>query len=438
MPRDAHAGWAAPADRPDPVAVLLAQDDRRSPDLLPVRHGRMSVSAFTFYRGAAAIMAGDLSATPSSGMGAQLCGDAHLSNLGVFASPERQLVFDLNDFDETLPGPWEWDLKRLVTSFVIAARDNGFLPSHEVDSARACAATYRQALRSFGRSGVLETWYAHVDAEDAVDVLARRGKARKAADEALAKARSRTSATALRKLSETHEGRLRFVDQSPLVVPLRSLEGLGDPADVEERLRAFLDEYRESLSDDRRHLLGQYEVVDIAHKVVGVGSVGTRAFIVLLTGRDTDDALVLQFKEASASVLEPYLGPSAYSTAGERVVRGQRLMQAASDIFLGSSTAADGRDYYWRQLRDMKGSADVAAMSPGALRAYAGLCGWSLARAHARSGDCVAIAAYLGKGESFDEAVAQFARAYADQNAADFGLHQQAVEDGRIQVRPGV
>lgn len=436
VPRDAMAELPPDRARPDPVELLAAQDAMRSPDLVPVRHGRMAVSAFTFYRGAAAIMASDLARTPSSGLGVQLCGDAHLSNLGVFASPERQLLFDLNDFDETLPGPWEWDLKRLATSFVIAARDNEFSSSQAGDAARTCARAYREAMRSFARSGVLETWYARANADEVAAVLSDRAsqKVRATTEKGLAKARRRTSVSVLRKLTEVHDGQVRFVDQSPLVVPLRALQGLGAPEEVRERLQGFYGQYLDSLADDHRYLLGQYRVLDIAHKVVGVGSVGTRAFMMLLTGRSEDDPVVLQFKEASTSVLEPYLGPSEYSSPGERVVRGQRMMQAASDIFLGWSSADDGRHYYWRQLRDMKGSAEVATMRPRELRAYAGLCGWSLARAHARSGDCVPIAAYLGKSSVGDEAIVAFSQTYADQNKSDFAAHQQAITDGRVQT----
>ena len=358
----------------------------------------------------------------------------------MFASPERQLLFDLNDFDETLPGPWEWDLKRLATSFVIAGRDNGFSSSQADDAARTCGRAYREAMRSFADGGVLEVWYARANADEVAAVLAASAskKARDAARKALSKARRRTSVSVLRKLTERHDGRLRFVDRAPLVVPLRSIEGLGGPDEVQQRVRDFYRKYLDTLADDHRHLLRQYRVVDIAHKVVGVGSVGTRAFIVLLTGRNDDDPLVLQFKEASTSVLEPYLAPTAYATPGERVVRGQRMMQAASDVFLGWSSADDGRHYYWRQLRDMKGSAEVAVMTPRELRAYAGLCGWSLARAHARSGEGVAVAAYLGKGTSFDDAIASFSSAYADQNDADFAAHRQAVADGRLAARTGV
>jgi uncharacterized protein (DUF2252 family) len=437
VPRQDQRDWAPSPGRADPVGLLLAQDETRSPDLVPVRHGRMSASAFTFYRGAAAIMAADLATTPSTGLRVQLCGDAHLSNLGAFASPERRLLFDLNDFDETLPGPWEWDLKRLSTSFVIAARDNGFSRSQAKESSRTVARAYRRAMRSFAGSGVLETWYARADAEEVAAVLsAGAGRtAKKATEKALAKARSRTSLHVLEKLTETVDGRVRFMDQSPLVVPLRCIGGLGDPAELEERVRSFFGRYRESLADPHRWLLDGYRMVDIAHKVVGVGSVGTRAFIALLLGRSTGDPLVLQFKEATTSVLEPHLGRSAYASSGERVVQGQRLMQAASDVFLGWTTADDGRHYYWRQLKDMKGSAEIAAMSPRALRDYAGMCGWSLARAHARSGDCVAIAAYLGGGSTFDEAVTAFSVSYADQNEADYAAHQQAVADGRVPVR---
>ena len=441
VPRAANATWVPPAGRPDPVVLLVDEDVTRSPDLVPIRHGRMASSAFAFYRGAAVIMAADLATTPSSGLRTQLCGDAHLSNFGVFASPERRLVFDLNDFDETLPGPWEWDLKRLATSFVIAGRDNGFGARQCADAARSCASSYRNAMRSFAKAGVLDTWYAQIDVDEIARAVAERAprKASRAMDRAVEKARSRTSTRAVRKFATVIDGKLRLVDDPPLIVSLETIAGPDHADELRERVTRFFDHYRESLPDDRRHLLAQFRVADIAHKVVGVGSVGTRAFIVLLTGRGEADPLVLQFKEASASALEPYAGPSPYEEPGQRVVEGQRLMQTSSDLFLGwSASESDGRHYYWRQLMDMKGSSDVGALSPRGLGAYAQMCGWTLARAHARSGSPVAIGAYLGRKPVVDDAIAAFASAYADQNALDYAAHAQAIADGRVAVRVGV
>lgn len=441
-PRGSHAGWAPPAGRADPVALLLAQDAAREADLVPIRHQRMSVSAFTFFRGAAAVMAADLATTPTSGLRAQLCGDAHLANFGVFASPERRLLFDLNDFDETLPGPWEWDVKRLATSFVVASRDNGFPADRCAAAAQRVVSTYRKAMRSFARAGVLETWYARTEAEDIdriVDRRVARPAARAQVDRQLAKARARTSARAVRKLARVVDGRLRVVDDPPLVVPLETIAGPEHAEVLHERIREVWDDYLTSLSDDRRTLLERFRVEDVAHKVVGVGSVGMRSLVVLLTGRDVDDPLVLQLKEAGPSVLEPFAGASRYATAGERVVQGQRLLQAASDPFLGWSRGIEpSRHYYWRQLMDMKGSADVAALVPEGMEAYARLCGWTLARAHARSGSPAAIAGYLGRKPAFDEAVTEFALAYADQNAADHEAHARAIADGRVVAAEGV
>lgn len=423
VPRSAHAEWRPPADRRDPVDLLLQEDVDRSPDLVPIRHGRMSTSAFAFLRGGAAIMAADLSTTPNSGLQAQLCGDAHLSNFGVFASPVRQLLFDLNDFDETLPGPWEWDLKRLATSIVIAGRDNGFPRRDLEDATLACKASYRDAMRSFADTGPLETWYAHLNADDVARTATDQGaskKTRARMDEALRKARSKTSTRAVRRFATIVDGRPRIVDDPPLVVSLETIAGPEHAEHLRERVAAVFAAYRDSLPDDRRYLLDQFEVVDIAHKVVGVGSVGKRAFIVLLAGRN-DSVLVLQVKEAAASALDRYLGASAYAVPAQRVVAGQRLMQAASDLFLGwKSSDHDGRHYYRRQLADMKGSADVAAMTPRALGIYGRLCGWTLARAHARSGALEAIAGYLGHKPVLDGAVTAFATAYAEQNDADY------------------
>ena len=439
-----HSGWVPAAGRPDPVALLEEQNATREVDLVPVRHGRMLVSPFTFYRGAAKIMAADLKDTPTAGLEVQLCGDAHLSNFGVFASPERVLLFDLNDFDETLPGPFEYDVKRMAASFTIAARNNGFAKSDARAATVASVTAYREAMGEFAQMGTLDIWYAHLSEEELLRgdqaatsaARARTGKAdRKRAEKAAEKAHSRDSLQALSKLAEVVDGRYRIVSQPPIVVPLRDLapsigrsveemEGL-----IHEQFRA----YRRTLQDDRRKLLERFEVVDMARKVVGVGSVGTRAFIVLLQGRDQGDPLFLQVKEATASVLEDHLPKSRYRQPGERVVQGQRMMQAASDIFLGWTKGAEADRYlYWRQLRDMKGSAVVEAMDPAALTFYAGVCGRTLARAHARSGDPVALAAYLGKKDSFDQSITDFSERYADQNEKDYQSFADAVRQGRL------
>ena len=440
VPRSAHAEWAPTPGRLDPVGLLLEQDATRARDLVPVRHGRMAASAFAFFRGAAAIMAADLASMPSTGLTTQLCGDAHLSNLGVYGSPERRMVFDLNDFDETLPGPFEWDVKRLATSFVIAARDRE-MPDKDARSAvGTCVASYREAMAEFAGMGLLDTWYSHVDMADLeLQLAASAGKAAlRATKKRVEKARAHTSNRVVTKLAEKVDGKLRIRDDPPIVVPLSTIPGL-DPERIAADVRTFFAAYIATLPAAHQHLIDQYEIVDIAQKVVGVGSVGTRAFIVLLLGRTDDDPLVLQFKEAGASVLERWLGPSAATTGGERVVEGQRLTQAVSDIFLGWATSpTDGRSYYWRQLHDMKGSADLETISARGLTAYARLCGWSLARAHARAGSPVAMSAYLGKSTAFDEAITAFAFAYADQNDQDFAAHAQAIATGRVEARTGV
>lgn len=395
----------------------------------------MATSAFAFYRGGAAIMAADLASVPSTGLVVQICGDAHLSNLGVFATPERQLLFDLNDFDETLPGPWEWDLKRLAASFTIAARSNGVGKRDDSEAARACAEAYRTAMADFARSSALDTWYARVNVDETLEQLRQTAPSRavKRTEADVAKARARTSAHAARKLTTVVDGRLRIVDDPPLVMPLSTVV----PDDRVDELRAGISEsyrqYRESLPPGPRHVLEDYEFVDIAHKVVGVGSVGLRAFIGLLQSRRTGEPLMLQMKEATSSVLERHLEPSKYDEPGRRVVEGQRMMQAASDIFLGWSTSViDGRHYYWRQLRDMKSSTEIERLSKKGLTIYARLCGWSLARAHARSGSPVQIAGYLGTSDRFDRAIAEFSRRYAAQNEADFAAHAQAIADGSV------
>jgi uncharacterized protein (DUF2252 family) len=438
VPRRTIAEWEPAPDRPDPVATLVEQDRLRAADLVPIRHARMGVSAFTFYRGAAAIMAADLSEVPTSGFRAQLCGDAHLSNLGVFASPERRLLFDLNDFDETLPGPWEWDVARLAASFTIAAEDDGASGySSRTKPARTCVRSYREAMAGFARMTALDTWYARLDVDEVMATLESYAskKARRQARAQTEKARSRTSLQAARKLTQVVDGRLQIIDDPPLLVPLSRAVTDEHADEAAERIRDSYARYRESLQAGPHQVLADYEFVDIGHKVVGVGSVGLRAFVVVLQSRRTGEPLLLQVKEASASVLEPFLGASVYDEPGQRVVEGQRMMQAASDLFLGWGPSATGdRHYYWRQLRDMKGSAEIDRMSPDALDAYGRMCGWSLARAHARSGPAVAIAAYLGSSDRFERAMAEFAHRYSQQNRADFEAHQQAVADGRIEA----
>jgi len=464
-PRSAHSGWEPAADRPSPVSLLEEQNVDREPDLVPVRHGRMLVSPFTFYRGAARIMAEDLKGTPRAGLDVQLCGDAHLLNFGVFGSPERRLVFDLNDFDETLPGPFEYDVKRMTTSFLIAARNNGFTKAEAQAAALASVSAYRAAMREFAQLGTMDVWYASMD-EEAItravsDFLttqadtARKARAgeKKAARETVrhaeraarqlqresVKARARDSLQALSKLGEMADGRYRIVSQSPTVIPVRDLAPKLSPDQLDQLIREQFRAYRASLQHDMRHLLERFEVVDVARKVVGVGSVGTRCFIVLLAGRDMDDPLFLQVKEATPSVLEGHLPRSRYRQHGQRVVQGQRLMQAASDIYLGWTKGVDqSRHFYWRQLRDMKGSVLVEAMTPLALTMYANGCGWTLARAHARSGDPVAIAAYLGQGDAFDRSVLDFAARYADQNERDYAEFAAAVRSGQLSAAEGI
>jgi uncharacterized protein (DUF2252 family) len=529
-PRTAHSGWTPAPGRPNPVALLVSQETTREPDLVPVRHGRMMVSPFTFYRGAAKIMAEDLKDTPTAGLDAQLCGDAHLLNFGVFGSPERRLVFDVNDFDETLPGPFEYDVKRMTASFVVAARDAAFSQAEAYDAALAAVAAYREAMASFAQQRTMDIWYASLDEDEikrAVGTVvaestgaaksgksaksaksgkdagkdagktakkdarqAKAGKAGKAAkgakgadgDDAAttrilddtdsdsgaerepaggpggamsqakmakraektlahlsAKARTKDSLQALSKLCEQVDGQYRIVSQPPVVVPLRLLPPGVVPGNLDAILRQQFHDYRSTLQPDRRHLLEHFEIIDVARKVVGVGSVGTRCFIALLQGRDASDPLFLQAKEATASVLEAHLPRSRYRNAGQRVVQGQRIMQAVSDIFLGWTRGADVvRHYYWRQLRDMKGSVETEGATPLGLAMYARVCGWTLARAHARSGDPVAIGAYLGSGDSFDRAIADFSQRYADQNDRDYEEFVSAIKDGKLEAVEGV
>src|SRR5215217_4176973 len=428
-PRGSHAEWAPVPDRPDPIDLLEAQDRDRIPDLVPIRYSRMMASPFTFLRGSAIVMANDLASTPKSDIYAQLCGDAHLLNFGAYASPERSLLFDLNDFDETMPGPWEWDVKRLAVSFVVVGRDNGFDAADCRHAAQASVASYRQRMAEFSQMGELELWYSRIGEAEVKGLLteARAGKkTTKKLSKNVQKARGRDSLQALSKLTTVVAGRRRIIDDPPLLVRIPE----GD--EIRAQVYAILESYKRTLQEDRRHLLERYRFVDAARKVVGVGSVGTRAYVVLLEGRDQDDPLFLQVKEAGASVLERYVESNAYEHHGHRVVAGQRLMQAASDIFLGWFRGTEGRDFYWRQLRDMKGSANVEGMSPDELVIYAGLCGWALARAHARSGDRVRIAGYLGKSERFDGAIADFAEAYADQTERDHAALCAAVNSGRV------
>jgi uncharacterized protein (DUF2252 family) len=443
-PRSSHGDWAPAPDRADPVDLLERQASSRVGQLLPLRYGRMLVSPFTFYRGAAAVMAADLAATPQSGFTVQLCGDAHLSNFGAFASPDRNLVFDVNDFDETLPGPWEWDVMRLAASFSVAGRANGFGGKERRAVVAAMAAEYRAAMRRLAEVGNLEVWYTQMDVPTIAERWAKAAGERevKTFERNLAKTQAKDRMRALSKLTRVVDGRLRIVSEPPLIIPFDELTDR-DPREISVRVRDILADYRETLNEDRRVLLDSYRFVDAALKVVGVGSVGTRAWIVLLLGRDSGDPLFLQIKEAQPSVLEPYAEPTAYDQQGERVVQGQRLVQAASDILLGWVKARGmddkKRDYYVRQLWDQKGSARVENMDPPALTAYAQICGTTLAHAHARSGDRIAIAGYLGKGDTFDKAMASFAEAYADQNELDYEAMKAAADEGRIDVaqQPG-
>jgi len=517
-PRAAHAGWTPAANRPDPVALLEKQEVTREPDLVPVRHGRMMVSPFTFYRGAAIIMAEDLKNTPTAGLSVQLCGDAHLLNFGVFGSPERRLVFDLNDFDETLPGPFEYDVKRMAASFLIAGRDAGFSPADCTNGALASVAAYREAMASFAQMRTMDIWYASLDeeeikqairdvavetadaaksakeagkpakkasaekkdAEKAKKATAKEAKvakkedsttrvidttreketakksgasdrqaagdqakmarrAEKQVDKISAKARSSDSLSALSKLAEFVDGKYRIVSQPPVLVPLRDLAPELAPHELDQMIRQQFKDYRATLQPDRRHLLEQFEIVDVARKVVGVGSVGTRCFIGLLQGRDASDPLFLQVKEATSSVLEAHLPRSKYRQHGQRVVQGQRLMQAVSDIYLGWTRGIDvNRNFYWRQLRDMKGSVSTVGVTPLGLALYARVCGWTMARAHARTGDPIAISAYLGSSDAFDRSITDFSQRYADQNERDYDEFASAIKDGRLDAIEGV
>jgi uncharacterized protein (DUF2252 family) len=444
VPRSSHADYQPSAHRPDPVALLERQATTRVPELVPIRYGRMLVSAFTFYRGAALIMASDLAGTPRSGITTQICGDAHLMNFGVFASPERRLVFDINDFDETYPGPWEWDVKRLAASFAIGGRDNGFTTAERRQVLLTLVGQYRSSMREFAAMSNLAIWYAHLDVDSAMTELRKNlgGAARKRTQAALAKARTRDNLQAFEKLTTVVDGQRRIVADPPLIEPIDNLAQGLEREQILTQIRTIIRSYRQTLQSDRRHLLEEFRLVDLARKVVGVGSVGTRAWIVLLLGRDDSDPLFLQAKEAEASVLEDFVGRTDTRNHGARVVHGQHLMQATSDIFLGWDRVHgfDGidRDYYIRQLRDWKGAAEVETMTPATMAQYARMCGSTLARAHARSGDRVAIASYLGGTDRFDQAIAAFSEAYADQNERDYDALVAAEKEGRITVQRGL
>ncbi|MFF4499990.1 DUF2252 domain-containing protein [Streptomyces sp. NPDC001401] len=435
VPRSSHARFVPAEKRPQPIGVLEQQAVTRVPELVPIRYGRMLESPFRFYRGAAAIMAADLGRAPHTGITVQLCGDAHLLNYGLFASPERHLVFDINDFDETLPGPFEWDIKRLAASLAVAGRANGFDDGQRAAVVKEAVKAYRERMRVFSDMRTLDIWYAQDDADQLNAVLPDKS-VRRRTSRAMAKARTRDSLQAFDKLTHVVDGVRRFAPDPPLITPISDLDTGTEREELEHTLRSLIERYGHSLSTERRHLLERFHLVDMARKVVGVGSVGTRCWIALMEGRDDGDPLLLQAKEAGESVLAPYCGPGRYDNQGKRVVAGQRLMQANSDIFLGWErvTGMDGRlrDFYVRQLRDWKGTPRPETMPPDVLRLYANLCGGSLARAHARSGDPVAIAAYLGTGGSFDRALAEFAEAYADQNDRDYEIFAEAVHADRI------
>jgi len=444
LPRRAHGDWSPPPARADPVSILEEQDKTRLQELVPIRYGRMLVSPFAFFRGAAAIMAADLADGPRTGLQAQLCGDAHLSNFGIFAAPDRRLTFNVNDFDETLPGPFEWDLKRLAASFDVAGRERGLGRNVRARIAAAVARSYREAMRDFASMRTLDLWYARIDVEDLARTFVEQASTKEAKrlERNLAKARTKDSLRAFARLTHVVDGERRIVSDPPLIVPIDEIPETDRPVTAHESVDRVIRDYRNTLSGDRRLLVERFRYVHAARKVVGVGSVGTRAWIVLMLGRDHDDPLFLQAKEAVASVLEPYVGKSTFSNHGQRVVEGQRLIQAATDIFLGWIREEDAQgvphDFYIRQLWDQKGSASVETMTPSTLEEYGRLCGWTLAKAHARSGDPIAIAAYLGKSDVFDRALAGFAKTYADQNELDYTALEQAVKEGRVRAETGV
>jgi hypothetical protein len=444
LPRGALGDWSPASRRRDPVDILEEQARTRVPELVPIRYGRMLVSPFAFYRGGAALMAADLAESPRTGLRTQLCGDAHLSNFGAFAAPDRRLIFGVNDFDETLPGPFEWDVKRLAASFAVAGRDLGFSAKVRDAVTSTAARSYRESMHMFAGMRNMDLWYARIDVDTDLVRLAPQvtAKQKKRLERTVEKARTKDSLKAFGKLTQVVNGERRIVGDPPLIVPIDQLAGDMPATELHEALRTLIRSYRRTLSRDRRLLLERFRYVDAARKVVGVGSVGTRAWIVLMLGRDGDDPLFLQAKEAQASVLEPHLGKTQFANCGQRVVEGQRLMQAASDIMLGwiRTVGLDGveRDFYIRQLWDAKGSVAVESMVPSGLTWYAQVCGWTLAKAHARSGDAVAIATYLGGSAAFDRALTSFAEAYADQNERDYSALQEAVATGRIVAETGL
>ena len=425
VPRRSHAGWTPSARRRDPIAILEKSNQDRLPELVPIRYGRMLRSPFTFLRGSAGLMAHDLATTPTTGLRVQACGDCHLLNFGLFATPERNLVFDLNDFDETLPAPWEWDLKRLAVSFAVAARDNRLSDSKARGAVLECARAYRERLREYSRMSPLDIWYTRLDMKTLI-AMAPDEKTKKNREDLAEKARQRVIENLFPKIAGKEAGRHRLVDQPPVLYHVAE-------ADIEERFREGLAEYRRSLPDERRVLLDRYRLEDFALKVVGIGSVGTRCLIGLFFDEE-NHPLILQLKEACRSVLEPYAGKSIYENQGQRIVTGQRLMQSSSDIFLGWARGRRGRDFFVRQLRDMKMSAPVEGLTAVQLKSYAGFCGWTLARAHAKSGDAATISGYLGKGDTYDQALGKFALAYAAQNEQDHAALVKAVRSGRLKA----
>jgi len=424
VPRKSHAEWKAPSSRPDPIDLLRQVDRGRVAELLPIRYARMRASPFGFFRGAAALMASDLSKTPGTGLRVQACGDCHVGNFGGFGSPERRLVFDINDFDETLPAPWEWDVKRLAASIVLASRELGLNESHCADAARSAVRSYRENMREYAGMHALDVWYSHLDAEILVEG-AKTAAAKKRWRRIEKAAEHETADHVFPRITDVEKGRRRIVDQPPLVYHPPQMARIG------KHLRDMFERYRRTLPEERRVILDRYRIIDVARKVVGVGSVGTRCAVALLMA-GKHDPLFLQFKEARASVLEPYAGKSRYENQGERVVTGQRMLQSASDIFLGWTRDDDGRDYYFRQLRDMRMKIDLTAMSRQDWLEYVALCGLALARAHARTGDPARIAGYLGKSASFDQAIEKFAIAYADQTERDHAALVKAIRAGRL------
>jgi uncharacterized protein (DUF2252 family) len=424
VPRSLQAEWKPSPNRPDPIQLLKHADRGRLEALLPIRYARMKQSPFGFFRGSAALMAADLSTTPSTGLRVQACGDCHIANFGGFGSPERRLVFDINDFDETLPAPWEWDVKRLAASTVLAGRELGVGDKHCSSAARTMVRSYREHMREYAEMRALEVWYSHLDAEIFIDD-ARTAAARHRWSEIEKNAVLQTAEHVFPKISAVKNGRLRILDRPPLVYHPPDIATIG------KRVREMFDRYRRTLPEERRVVLQRYHVVDIARKVVGIGSVGTRCDVALLMA-GANDPLFLQFKQANESVLAPYAGKSRYSNQGERVVTGQRMLQSASDVFLGWARGDDGCDYYFRQLRDMRMKIDVTRMPNDDWLEFVEICGWTLARAHARTGDPAKIAGYLGKGETFDRAIGAFAVAYADQTERDHALLVKAIRTGKL------